>query len=248
MALEDVPQIPTGDDERVAGYAVTGSAFASGHVLAFQRIPALNIGPPHSAVWLRDPEGVWTLYIDGDPRSSLGRYVAPIVKDIQRTRIHVQWLGPSSLAIDVPGAGIFWHVRLGDGPGVRLAGFGFRMLPGWATRSRWVLRAAGAVSAPLLRSGRIGLAGRTPAGHRVRIVPHAAWPVAGSVAMLNGIDLGKSELRSERTRVGGMSLPRRGLLVAGAAHLEPESTAPNRVAIDGTEIAHTGAFPAPSGA
>ena len=43
--------LPSGGEERFAGYGVMGLPFASGHVLAMRRFPASSIGPGYSSVW-----------------------------------------------------------------------------------------------------------------------------------------------------------------------------------------------------
>lgn len=46
--IELRPELPSGGDERFAGFGVMGLPFASGHVLAMRRFPASSIGPVHS--------------------------------------------------------------------------------------------------------------------------------------------------------------------------------------------------------
>ena len=56
------PLLPTGTDERVAGFGVMGLPFRSGHYLAFRHFPASSFSPAYRSVWHRDPSGTWTFH------------------------------------------------------------------------------------------------------------------------------------------------------------------------------------------
>jgi hypothetical protein len=62
--VERHPELPSGGEERFAGFGVMGLPFDSGHVLALRRFPASSIGPAYTAVWHRDPAGRWAFWQD----------------------------------------------------------------------------------------------------------------------------------------------------------------------------------------
>ena len=53
IETEDRRELPRGDGERYAGYAIMGLPFRSGHVLAMRRSPASSIGPAYTSIWHR---------------------------------------------------------------------------------------------------------------------------------------------------------------------------------------------------
>lgn len=110
--LEAEAALPTGTEERFAGYGIMGLPFTSGHVLALRRFPASSIGPGYASVWHRDPAGNWTFYADVEPRLSCGRFFGGAVARTERTAIVVTWAGPWRLTIEVPASGLTWEVRL----------------------------------------------------------------------------------------------------------------------------------------
>ncbi|WP_346232229.1 hypothetical protein [Parafrigoribacterium mesophilum] len=65
---------PSDPAENFFGYAVMGVPFASGHYLAFRHFPASSIGPGYRAVWMREPDGDWTIFADAPPEVSCLRY------------------------------------------------------------------------------------------------------------------------------------------------------------------------------
>src|SRR6478672_392008 len=70
---------PSDPAEHFFGYTVMGVPFASGHYLAFRHFPASSIGPGYRAVWMREPDGVWTIFADAPPEVSCMRYFGAAV-------------------------------------------------------------------------------------------------------------------------------------------------------------------------
>ncbi len=54
--LEQGAQLPSGNQERFAGYGVMGVPFTSGHLLAMRRFPASSLGEGYTSVWHHDPQ------------------------------------------------------------------------------------------------------------------------------------------------------------------------------------------------
>jgi hypothetical protein len=65
--IEHIGSVPAGTEDRVAGYAVIGLPFGSGHVFSLRRFPASSVGPGYTSVWHRDPEGYWSFYSTVSP-------------------------------------------------------------------------------------------------------------------------------------------------------------------------------------
>jgi hypothetical protein len=78
---------------------------------------------------------------------------------------------------------------------------------------------------PLLRSGRMRLAGRVPNGQTFRIRPLRVWSVADSSATVFGRDAGRPRRLPRQEHLADMWLPQRGLFVADVMARYP-STAP----------------------
>jgi hypothetical protein len=72
--LEQRTELPEGEEERFAGYAVMGVPFASGHVLALRHFPASSLGSGYTSVWHRDPAGRCVFCQDVPPEQGCSRY------------------------------------------------------------------------------------------------------------------------------------------------------------------------------
>jgi hypothetical protein len=66
--LEQGAVLPSGNEERFAGYGVMGVPFTSGDLLAMRRSPASSLGESYTSVWHRAPQGRWTFYLDVSPQ------------------------------------------------------------------------------------------------------------------------------------------------------------------------------------
>ena len=219
--VENAPWLPVGDWERFTGYGITGIPFASGHILCLRRFPATSIGPGYTSVWHRNPDGDWVFYADAEPRLTCSRYFGATLADSRRSPIELRWLGPWSLAIEVPGADLFWHVRLATSPAVNLLNGVARLLPESGWRSPRVLRAMGAVAGPLLGAGELALSGTVPNGQRFVEMPRRMWRVSGSIARARGVDFGVSAPLPTQERLGDFTISQRGIFAIGHATFEP---------------------------
>jgi hypothetical protein len=86
--------VPSGSDERFAGYGVMGLPFGSDLILALRRFPASSIGPGYRSVWQRGPDRRWTFLQDIAPGQACSRYFGPAVAEVATATIDIDWVGP----------------------------------------------------------------------------------------------------------------------------------------------------------
>jgi hypothetical protein len=214
------PTLPTGTDERVAGFGVMGLAFRTGHYLAFRHFPASSFSPAYRSVWHRDPSGTWTFYATTPAQLSCSRYFSSATTvPAAQCEITMTWTGPWSLAITIPGL-LEWAVDMTETAVTRATSRVGRSLPEQAWASGAVLAAMGRVAGPLLGVGQIRLTGSAPNGQGFRIAPRQMWAVSRSTAVLAGVDLGEVAPLAEQSRLADFRLPQRGICVIGSARFE----------------------------
>src|SRR5690242_20722147 len=106
--LAELPEDPA---EHFAGYAVLGLPFTSGHYLAFRDFPVSSVGPGYRSLWHRTPGGEWTIYANTAPEFSCARYFGAAVQHTVETDVDIQWSGPFTAQITVPGI-LDWHLQM----------------------------------------------------------------------------------------------------------------------------------------
>lgn len=214
------PVLPTGDDERFAGFGVLGLPFASGHYLALRVFPAASFAPAYRSVWHRDAAGVWTFYATTPGPQSCARYFSSATpSDAVQCDIDVAWVTPWSLSIRIPGL-LRWDLDLGTTASTRSMSAIAPRLPAWAWTNRWALGAIGRAAGPAMGAGRVRLAGVAPNGQRFMIAPRRFWAVAGSRAVFDGEDLGSVGPLERQARLAGFRAPQRGFFVVGGGHFD----------------------------
>jgi hypothetical protein len=218
-ALERRRAVPPGDGERTVGYGVWGLPFESRHVLAFRRVVASTAGPPSMSVLHRDPDGLWTLYVDQEPRESCARYLSSAVDRVRIADVELAWTGPDALGLAVPAHRLHWGLRVRGSAVTRGVNALLGILPG--TGAAAPLRLLGAAAGPLLGAGRLQLAGRMPNGQAHRTRPTSVWRVVGSAAGVRGRELGRVRPLPEQARLGPVPMANRGLLVFDTSSYEP---------------------------
>lgn len=211
--------------EHFAGYTLMGVPFASGHYLAMRHWPLSSIGPEYRAVWLRMPDGAWTIYADAPPEQSCARYFGAALREAVTADVGVRWDGDCSLHVTVPGV-LDWKVRLAATPATAIAGFVSRRVPAPLWQHDGFLSGMGRMVGPMLRIGRVQLSGQVPNGQSFRNRPLRLWAVAESRALILGEDPGRAQPLSKQARIGDMWMPQRGILAADVAVSFP-STAPS---------------------
>ena len=98
------PVLPTGTDERVAGFGVMGLPFAAGTTWRSGTSPPSSFSPAYRSVWHRDPAGTWTFYATTPAELSCSRYFSSATTvPAAQCDITMTWTSPWSLAITIPG-------------------------------------------------------------------------------------------------------------------------------------------------
>ncbi|MFI5085711.1 MAG: hypothetical protein ACHP7K_07260 [Actinomycetales bacterium] len=214
--------------EHFAGYAVMGQPFRSGYYLAFRHFRHSSIGPGYRAVWVRRPSGHWTIYADAAPELSCARYFGSAIDEAVTTDVSIDWDGPASATIRVPGA-VEWHLDLGSSPSTStLTAMAVRM-PTALWRRDSVLRAMGIMAGTMLDAGRMSVCGLTPNRQSFQAQPRRLWAVRGTSATVDGSGTGRPGPLPRQDRLGGFWLPQRGLFTADLGVRYP-STAPAALA------------------
>ena len=88
--LEESPELPPGDCERVSGYGVMGLPFASGYILGLRRWTTSSVGESFTSIWHRDPGGRWTFYESVRCEVACTRYFGSAVQCVQVEPIEVR--------------------------------------------------------------------------------------------------------------------------------------------------------------
>jgi hypothetical protein len=214
--------VPSGPEERFAGYAVMGVPFSSGYVLAFRHFPASSVGPGYISVWIRDPAGVWTIHSTTEPGTSCPRYFGSALGSASTGGISIRWRDGYSFSVEVgDGVDLSWDLTLAATPVTRLMSAVSGAVPERLWRSRTFLRAMGAVAGPVLGAGHLGLTGAVPNGQIYLARPRRMWFVRDSKAHLQGHSLGQTSALPVQDRLGEFWVPQRGIFMIGSVLFEP---------------------------
>ena len=213
-------RLPSGSDERFAGYGVMGLPFSSGHVLAMRRFPASSVGPGYISVWHRSPEGRWTFWQDVPPAQACPRYFGAAIAESFESEIDVSWTGPRDLSIRVADE-LDWDVSVASTPVTTAMNTLSSLLPNALWRNGLVLGAMESMAGLALHAGRVGLRGTAPNRQRFIANPLRIWFVTRTRAVLRGQDLGPMGRLTQQARLGDFWLPQRGILSVGRAFFEP---------------------------
>jgi hypothetical protein len=221
--LEASPRLPSGANERFAGYGVTGSPFRSGHLLAMRRFPASSVGPAYRSVWHRDPHGRWTFFQDVAPDVACTRYFGAEVAEVVNATIDIDWIAPNELSVTVVGGGhrLEWRMTLASSNTTRLMNSLGSVLPDAWWRSQRFLALMSRVIPPLLHTGPIRLAGVAPNGQQFTINPSLTWLIVDTTATLDGADFGEDGPAPTQGRLGDFRIPQRGIFAIGRAFFDP---------------------------
>jgi len=219
--LRDLParrgDPPWPGHEYVRGWGVMGLPFDSGHVLALRVFPE-NDFSPYRTVWHRDPEGHWSIYVDG-PRldTACPRYYGPACTHTGHVHIAIEWSGPASLRVTMDAPRLEWTLEARETPTLRLLNKLSPRLPLWSWRSDRLVRARELLARGLLGMGDIRLSGTTPSGHTGILMPERMYFIDDSAAVLEDEDLGHASRVSPNPHIGEVPLPSRGVLAVGGA-------------------------------
>jgi hypothetical protein len=202
------------DHEYVKGWGVFALPFDSGHVLALRVFPE-NSFAPYVTVWHRDPEGRWSIYVDG-PRLDIAcpRYYGPACAHTAFARIGWTWIGPATLRVTMDDPFLFWTLTATEPVVLRVLNAISTALPLSTWRPRGLLRAREALAAAL-GMGALRLCAAMPSGHTGTLMPQRMYWIEDSTAILNGADLGRPTRLASNPRIGDVPLPVRGVLAIG---------------------------------
>ncbi|UYO96371.1 hypothetical protein OED01_12265 [Microbacterium sp. M28] len=222
-AAESHDGLSPGASERFAGYALMSLPFRSEYVLGLRRFPVTSVGPGYTSVWLRAPDGAWTIYTTIAASLSCPRYFGSALDATSVHEIAVDWTGASAFTVRiVDDVDLHWTVALAETGMTRMMSGMASALPDGFWRNGMFLSALGGVAGPSLRAGRIGMTGRTPNRQRFRARVRRMWIVEDSSASLRGQDLGEVAPLDEQTRLGDFWMPQRGIFMLGGAEFDPE--------------------------
>jgi hypothetical protein len=211
---------PWPDHEYVKGWGVFGLPFDSGHVLALRVFPE-NDFSPYKTVWHRDPEGHWSIHVDG-PRldTACPRYYGPACTHVGHARIDIDWTGPTSLRVTMDTPALEWTIEARETTLLRVLNAASPRLPLWTWRSAGLVHARELLARRLLGLGGIRMSGTMPSGHVGILMPARMYLIDESTAVLDGKDLGHAARVSPNPRIGDVALPARGVLAMGGAAWE----------------------------
>lgn len=202
------------NSEYVKGWGVFGLPFDSGHILALRVFPQ-NDFAPYRTVWHRDPNGSWSIYVDG-PRldTACPRYYGPACDRTGLAHIELAWTGPASLRVTMDSPALDWTLTATS---TRLLDV-LNMVGGSLPLATWrppSLVRARELLASSLGMGQLQMSGVMPSGHRGTLMPQRMYFVDDSRATLDGVDLGRPVRLAESPMIGDVPLPARGVLAVG---------------------------------
>jgi len=220
-ALADLPErrgsAPWPDHEYVKGWGVMGLPFDSGHYLALRVFPE-NDFAPYKTVWHRDPNGRWSIHVDG-PRldTACPRYYGAACAHVGHATIDLTWTAPMTLRITVDAPHLDWSLTATETPLLRGLNAMSVRLPTWTWRPRPLLRARELLARGVLGMGDLRMKGTMPSGHVGTLMPERMYFMEDATATLDGVDLGHPARVSPTPDIGGFPMPARGVLAVGQA-------------------------------
>jgi hypothetical protein len=219
--LADLPEVrgdpPWPDHEYVKGWGVMGLPLGSGHYLALRVFPE-NDFAPYKTVWHRDPEGRWSIFVDG-PRfdAACPRYYGPACTQVSAAAITISWTGPMSLRVSVDDPHLDWTMEATETPLLRSINAMSARMPIWTWKPRPLLGARELLARRVLRMGDVRMRGVMPSGHTGTLMPQRMYFIERTTAVLDGVDLGHAAHIDVTPDIGGFPLPARGVLAVGQA-------------------------------
>jgi len=219
----DNARLPSGSDERFAGYGVMGLPFASGHVLALRRFAASSLGPGYTSVWHRDANERWTFWQDVPPAQACPRYFGAAIAEAYQREIEVSWPGANELSVRIPGE-LEWDLSFTSTPITGAMNAIASLVPHPLWRNAAFLTLMEGVAGVALGAGRIGMRGSAPNRQRFIANPQRIWFVSKTRAVVRGEDLGPMGRLAQQARLADFWIPQRGILAIGRAFFDPLDT------------------------
>lgn len=217
---EGVIRSPWDGYETVRGFAVMSLPFESGHVLASRFIPESDFGP-YSTVWIRQPDGRWSIHVDGPLLEvACPRYWGPAAEESTFARIELTWEGPDTARTVVDDPALEWTFTMSQDPLLAAVNTVNAALPLASWRFGPLVAAREWLAEKALGFGRVDLSGRLPAGMPGTMMPRRVYRISQAGARLDGRDLGAPARADEPPRFGEFELPSHPLFAIGEAHVE----------------------------
>lgn len=209
-------QAPWPDHEYVKGWGVFGLPFDSGHVLALRVFPDNDFGP-YRTLWHRDPNGRWSIYVDG-PRldTACPRYYAAACEHTGPAHITLTWTGPATLHVTMDAPPLEWALTARSTRVLSVLNAMSERLPLSTWRPAALVRARERL-AHALGLGHLQMSGVMPSGHTGLLMPGRMYYVDDAHAEFDGIDLGHPTRLADNPTIGDVPLPARGVLAIGQA-------------------------------
>jgi hypothetical protein len=206
---------PWPNHEYVKGWGVFGLPFDSGLVLALRVFPE-NDFSPYRTLWHRDPQGRWSIYVDGQRLdTACPRYYGAACSRVEHASIGLEWTGPASLRVTLTEPALEWTLTARQTPVLRVMnGIGAR-LPMSTWRSPRLIRLREGMARLVLGLGDVRMTGTMPSGHQGVLMPQRMYFIDQTTAVLDGEDLGRATQVSPNPRIGDVPLPARGVLAIG---------------------------------
>lgn len=228
--IEESSLVPEGDSDRFVGYAVIGSPFVSGHLLALRRFPASSLGPGYTSIWHRCPGETWTFYSTVAAEQSCSRYFGDEKEHNVQANIEIVCTGRDTLRVVAQcSRPLTWEITVAETAASRLINFAARQLPNSWWQKRSMLRVMGLTAQVILGTGEINLAGRTPNGYEFIANPKQVWLVKSSRAVVDGVDLGPAGPLTSQARLNDFVMPQKGLFAITSAFMQSPHPMSNAV-------------------
>jgi hypothetical protein len=228
--------LPAGTAERFAGYALMGMPFSSGYYLAFRHFPASSIGRGYRSVWVRRPDGQWTVYADAPPELSCARYISSAITAARFAGIMETWEGPAAVAIKVPGV-LEWRFTVAESAATRALAVMAARMPDRLWSSGPVLRGMGMMAGPLLHAGKLAFSGVVPNGQTFQAQPRRVWVVRTASATIDGNAAGRPDRLPHQQHLRDLWLPQRGLFVADLTVAYPSTATAGNDGVQSSKLA-----------
>ncbi len=197
------------------GFGIYALPFSSRHVLARRVFPESDFGP-YTSIWHRDPEGAWSIYVDGVAlEQACPRYFGACA-DSRPARIAIEWRGPRKLRVLMDEPALDWDVSMGSSLLFAAMNLVAPLIPERLYRHPLMLGLFARAARRWFGMGDIDLLGTVPNGQLGILLPRRMLPVVAS--------------RAVNRRPG----PRR----AGAREGEPRHRSPASARPPGVRLGH----------
>ena len=221
LEAERNAKLLSGRDERFSGWGLMGLPFRSGDVLATRRFPASSVGPGYTSVWYRNPAAEWTFYADAPPETACTRYFGAAVAHAVLSPITLEWTSANQLHVEVPEAALSCDLVVAATAASRAMNLIAAGFPEWAWRNPRILGLTAKMAGPMLRAGKLSMAGIAPNGQAFIANPRKTWVVQSARLRVGERETNEPGPVTPQAQLGDFLIPQRGLLAIGNAAFDP---------------------------